>query len=118
MTLREEQIKTLLGIQKYMPQQAERALKYFVELNPNMQGAQWADVLDNLIESDSHLDIIEDMYEYSKPYVTVDEFAWFRPIILTLTYSNHGAPPYPQMVMYWMGYISGRREREANETSN
>ena len=39
------------------------ALIRFTELNPNWKGANWDDCLDTLIDSDSHLDVTEPLYE-------------------------------------------------------
>jgi hypothetical protein len=100
----------VLAIEKYMSTQCASALTYFCELNPNWKGAHWAGILVNLMETDSHPDITEFVYSCVKPIASVDELHWSTPVALTLTYSNHGAPALPEMVLYWMGYIAGRLE--------
>jgi hypothetical protein len=99
----------LLDIQKYMPIQSQAALNYFVELNANYKGAHWADILDNLNESDCHLEIVEPIYEAVKPFLMIEELPMVSLVTYTLLYANNGAPPYSDMVAYWVGYLRGRR---------
>jgi hypothetical protein len=53
-----------------MPEASRLALLKFTELNPHWRGAHWDDCLDTLIDSDSHLELTEPLYEASKetPY--------------------------------------------------
>jgi hypothetical protein len=49
-----------------MPRESALALAKFTEHNPHWRGAHWDDCLDTLMDSDSHLDLTEPLYEASK----------------------------------------------------
>jgi len=111
--MREDQVKRLLAVEAVMLEHSSRALAYFVESNPHMRGAKWADALDTLCESDAHCDITDLAYEDVKPHVHIDSLHYIVPVTLTLMYSNKGHAPFSQDIAYYCGRIAGWEERKA-----
>jgi hypothetical protein len=89
--------KQLLAVQAALPVESGQALATFVTANPHWRGAQWADVLDVLADSDSNLEVTEPMWdgleaagaltEARRPYITL--------VTLTLLYAHPGEPEHP-----------------------
>jgi len=102
----------LLSVQKYMITKSQAALEYFVSLNPKMDGAEWADCLNILLDGDSHLAITDPTYELMKPTVPIMTLPWIVPVTLTLLYAHRGQPPYTVEVAYWHGFLMGRIEKK------
>jgi hypothetical protein len=105
----------LLTIQRLLPAESQQALSYFVELNSKMDGADWADALDMLCETDSHCDITDHIYEECKAFVPIDGLEFVVPLTITMIYSRRGTPPFFQQVAYLVGYVQGRLEQEAED---
>jgi len=100
----------VLSVERYMRTKSEAALAYFVSLNPNCEGAQWADILDDLLSENANLEITEPTYELMKPVVPILSLPWVVPVTLTLLYAHNGNPPYTVEVCYWHGFVMGMIE--------
>ena len=57
------EIDRLMWVAHNMPEECKLALERFVRVNPAWNGANWEDCLDVLLDSDSHLDVTEPLYE-------------------------------------------------------
>jgi len=104
-----------LAIQKYLPKRAEGALHHFVKTNPHMDGAQWADALHLMVESDAHCDLTEAIYGDLKPIVPLGTELWISPIFITLLYYNKGHVPYATEVAYYHGFVTGLYQRDMQD---
>jgi len=73
-------------VNKHMPAEAHEALLKFTEINPHWRGAHWEDVLEVLCDSDSHLDIIEPLFDALRE----DDFSFLlvECIAQTLIYAS------------------------------
>lgn len=58
----------LLWPERNMPAEAARALANFTAANRSYVGAGWADCLDALLDSDTHLDVTEAMHDEVQGY--------------------------------------------------
>jgi hypothetical protein len=79
------------------PSQRQNFLSRWYAINPQQRGALVADVLEQLVDSDSHLDITEPILE-AWPNISGIGRALIRPAILALYYID-GKPPMPGTVM-------------------
>jgi hypothetical protein len=89
--------KQLLLVQEKMAVLAEAALSTFVSRNPHYNGAQWADVLEVLDDSDSNLDVVEPVIEVLWEEMTEEQRPYIRLVTLTLLYATQGAPTVEQV---------------------
>lgn len=55
--------ESLTWVREHMPQESAQALYKFTGINPRYQGAGWDDCLEVLLDSDSHLDVTEPLYD-------------------------------------------------------
>jgi hypothetical protein len=53
----------LRWVRERMPEECGKAIARFVIRNPHWQGAGWDDALDVLMDSDSHLEITEPLWD-------------------------------------------------------
>jgi hypothetical protein len=88
-----------LDVQVALPVESDLALANFVAINPHYNGAQWADVLDILGDSDSHLEVTEPIYERLVAARKAGRCPAHPPhlivyVTLTLLYA-HKRPPSP-----------------------
>jgi hypothetical protein len=70
----------------HMPDECSKALAYFTEQNPRLNGAHWDDCLELLIDSDTHTTIIEpiiDRLDYTY------NFGLVGAITCTLLWASH-----------------------------
>ena len=56
-------VDTLMWVRHNMPNENALALEHFTTANPHWRGANWEDCLDVLLDSDSHLELTEPLYE-------------------------------------------------------
>lgn len=96
--------------------QAEHALteqekKDFLDAFPSQRGAHVADLIDMLSETDSHLDVIEPMYERNEEVIKTIGVQWFRPAVYAclhahartkeqLLFTEHVQPVMQRMATY------------------
>ena len=78
----------LLRTQDVVPSRA--ALERFITFNPSYNGAQWADVLDILLDSDSHLDITEPLWDELADQVTDEQRPYIPMVAVTLHWTSPG----------------------------
>ena len=72
---------------KNMPDECALAIAKFTEANPAWRGANWDDALDVLMDTDSHLDVTEPIYE---AFNGEDDYGLpVCEIAVTLLYSGH-----------------------------
>jgi hypothetical protein len=102
----------LLAVQRYMPARSVGALEHFKKANPSFEGAQWADVLDILLENDAHVDLTDAIYDDLRVVVPIGTEGWILPVFLTLLYNNKGHAPYAAEVAYYHGFVSGNWQRD------
>jgi len=76
----------LAWVREKMPVASSVALDRFTTINPHWQGAGWDDCLDVLIDSDSHIDLVEPLYEACKE--TPHDFRLAEAVGITLLYSD------------------------------
>src|SRR5688500_2089676 len=69
----------LLRTQRVMAIHANTAYTRFVARNPQFQGADWADCLDRLLDSDAHLELTEPLYDQLQD-VTDEQRAFIAPV--------------------------------------
>jgi hypothetical protein len=105
----------LLAIQRHFPKESSAALEYFTQLNTNARGADWADALEMLCESDAHCDITEMVYDDLRPLVPMDNLGYIVPITLTLIYAQRGNPPFSNTIAYYCGKFTAKLESEVGE---
>jgi hypothetical protein len=76
----------LTWVLEKMPEACALALAKFTQINPHWRGANWDDCLDTLIDSDSHLDLTEPLYDAVKetPY----EYRRCESVAITMLYSS------------------------------
>lgn len=67
-----------------MPGESAKALLMFTSMNPTWRGAHWDDVLDVLMDSDSHLDVIEPIIEA----LPLMDARLVRAVVLTALYAD------------------------------
>lgn len=106
----------LLAIQRHFPKESLDALAYFTELNTNARGADWADALDMLLESNAHCDITDMVYEDLRPMVPLGDIPYIAPMTLTLMYAKRGLPPFSAIIAFSLGWLAGKQERETDKT--
>ena len=80
-------------VHKNMPTEERQALYRFTDLNPQLQGIPWWDAMEMLLDSDSHLDIIEPMVdEMGEEWGVLHSYVTFTIIyssrIFATTWSN------------------------------
>ena len=91
-------LERLMWVAHNMPDECALALERFTRANPRWRGANWEDCLDMLLDSDSHLELTEPMYEtYEGAFTALDiddngALALVCPIAVTLLYAC-GEPP-------------------------
>lgn len=83
-----------LDTERALPAESAAALATFVRLNPHYQGAGWADCLEVLADSDSHLDVTEPLWEQID-HDLVPPGGYLTRIILTLLYAGGPARQDP-----------------------
>jgi hypothetical protein len=76
----------LAWVREKMPVGSAVALDRFTTINPHWQGAGWDDCLATLIDSDSHIDLVEPLYEATKD--TPHDFRLVEAVGITLLYSD------------------------------
>lgn len=75
-----------LDTERALPAESAAALAAFVRLNPRYRGAGWADCLEVLADSDSHLDITEPLWnQIAHPVVPG---GYLTRTVLTLLYAG------------------------------
>lgn len=89
-----------LVIERVLSVQSDLALDKFVELNPHMRGATWADVLSVLDDGDAHLAVTEPIYEALHKTGFVRRLGkangrYITLVTLTLLWANTNRPPSP-----------------------
>jgi len=57
-------IDALAWVRHNMPNENALALEHFTTANPHWRGAHWEDCLDVLLDSDSHLELTEPLYDH------------------------------------------------------
>ena len=79
-----QSLDRLMWVAHNMPDECKLALERFVKVNPSWNGANWEDCLDVLLDSDSHLEVEEPLYE---------ALGTMAPEIgVTLLYAHAGPP--------------------------
>lgn len=53
----------VLDVERALPSLSKLALEHFVNRNPHWRGAEWADALDQLDNSDANLEVTEPIWE-------------------------------------------------------
>jgi hypothetical protein len=96
----------VLAIQRVMNVHSAAALKNFLVANKHMRGAEWADVLAILWDSDANLDITEPLWDELVPGLISRADVRSRlitPVALTLHYAgvHEGAEVHPWQVQEW-----------------
>lgn len=56
-------LDNLMWVRHNMPEECTLALSRFVRVNPSYNGANWEDCLDILLDSDSHLELTEPLWD-------------------------------------------------------
>lgn len=79
-----------LLVERGLPVHAAKALGRFASVNKHYNGAGWADCLDILRDSDSHLDLTETLYARLEGVVTPENLRLVSPVALTLYYAGVG----------------------------
>ena len=77
----------LMWVNTNMPE-AKQALEHFVTVNPSWNGADWIDCLDQLLDSDSHIELTEPLYEEFEAAYFDDGLELVCPIAVTLLWSH------------------------------
>lgn len=105
-----------LDVQRALPEVSDKALAKFLTVNPNWRGAEWADCLSVLCDSDSNLEVSEPLWEAlsADGFITDDTRRFITPVTLTLYYGGEGEVPTPQavrigvnMTRAYLGLIEG-----------
>lgn len=89
------QHRRLMWVALNMPVECKLALERFCQANYRWRGANWEDCLDVLIDSDSHLELTEPLWEEFVSITDNEDDVLLRligPISVTLFYAN-GEPP-------------------------
>ena len=73
-------------VARMMPEECALALDRFVRVNPTWRGANWEDVLDVLLDTDSHIEVTDYIYE------ALDGADKCSEVAVTLLYAYGGAP--------------------------
>ena len=79
----------LMWVARNLPEECKLALERFTWVNFNWCGANWEDCLDILLDSDSHLELTEPMYE------ALGEMS--PEISVTLLYAYGGEPTFDEV---------------------
>jgi hypothetical protein len=89
-----------------LPVASAVALDRFTTLNRHWQGAHWDDCLDTLMDSDSHLELTEPLYEASKETPYPGKLV--EAVGLTMLYSDQAfaAAPLDQQIKYVLDKIA------------
>jgi hypothetical protein len=74
-----------------MPDESSAAFRNFVTVNPRWNGADWMDCLDALLDSDSHLELTEPLYEQAEDEGWQPYLELVCPIAITLLWSRRFA---------------------------
>src|SRR4249920_3801329 len=77
----------LRWVRENMPLVSAVALQNFIMVNPSWNGAGWDDCLDMLLDSDSHLELTEPLYEQAEDE-EVERLELVSPIAITLLWSH------------------------------
>ena len=78
----------VMWVARMMPDENALALDRFTRVNPAFKGANWEDCLDVLVDSDSHLEVTEPMYEkIGAPYEAMSSY-----VTITLIWAYGGEP--------------------------
>src|SRR5580765_1416808 len=103
-----------LLVTKGMPALSELALTRFVAINQRQNGIDWATALDLLIDSDSHLDVTEPVYEaLIGTAIAPEDRGLIGPITVTLLYALHDRGMehiHPDLVRSFVYLIGKARE--------
>jgi len=89
--------KRLLAVEAALPDESRAALERFTLINRHWRGAHWADCLDVLNDSDSHLEVTESIHE-ALHNLSHDEQPLVSLVALTLLYAHPHTIPSPQDV--------------------
>lgn len=87
-----------LDVQRALPVQSDLALAYFTTVNPSWRGAEWADCLSVLVDSDSHLEVTEPVWESLNAigFINDENRRYITPVTITLLRSTQDhTPPSP-----------------------
>ena len=94
----------LLRTEKVMTDDSRRALAAFVKVNPHYNGAHWADCLEVLVDSDSHLDITEPMYDLLSEVLSEEALSYLSMVCVTLHWSRTSFTP--STVRLWCNQLA------------
>lgn len=111
-----DRTKRLLAVEATLSVESDQALANFVRANPNWQGAHWADALDVLDDTDSHLGTIEDTWEVLEEArrTEVLESGLVSMVVITLLWANAlGTPIAPMDVEGKVLAVLGALEAQA-----
>ena len=76
----------LMWVHTNMPE-GTKALENFITVDPRWNGADWIDILDVLLDTDSHIELTEPLYEQAEA-AGVQPLELVCPIAVTLLWSH------------------------------
>lgn len=90
----------LTWVLEHMPKESNDALIKFTSINPHWRGAGWDDCLDQLMDTDSHLEVVEPLFERSTESVYPARL--ISAVAITLLYASQDFAELSTPDMQWI----------------
>jgi hypothetical protein len=109
MTASSDASKRLLRTEAVMRLHSSKALDRFTRVNPQYRGGYWSDCLDILLDSDTHVEVTEPLYE-----AMTDESdsrrAYISAVAVTLLWADGAESVTPERVQPWLVRLTENTE--------
>jgi len=102
MTTSSDASKRLLRTEAVMRLHSSKALDRFTRVNPQYRGGYWSDCLDILLDSDTHIEVTEPLYEEMAETVTDEQRPYISAVAVTLLWANGAGTVTADAVRHWL----------------